>query len=329
MVERAPTQVAVVILNWNGWRDTVECLDSLLASTGVALRVIVCDNASRDESVPQLRAWADARFGKAGWSEAGKPADGAAPRHVADSPFVLLHNGGNLGFAGGNNPGIAYALNDPACAYIWLLNNDTTVEPDALAQAIARMEHDPRIGLCGSTLVYYHERDKVQAFGGASYTPAKGSSVHVGAFQPLAAIPATAEAVEASLSYVIGAAMLARRAFVEKVGLLTEDYFLYFEEIDWCTRGRAHFTLGYAPRSVVYHKEGASIGTSASGGSPLSVYYLFKNRLRFTARFHARHIPTVILFSLIDVAKFVYRQRWPQAYAAVRGMLQFPRTQPK
>jgi GT2 family glycosyltransferase len=315
----------VVILNWNGWRDTLECLDSLLASTGVEVRVVVCDNASSDDSVAQLRAWADRRFGAQGWTEAA----GAAAPSAADHAFVLLHNGGNLGFAGGNNPGIAYAMRDAGCEYIWLLNNDTVVEPDALAQAIARMRQDERIGLCGSTLVYYHQREQVQAFGGARYSPARGSSVHVGAFQPRSAIPASPAAVEASLSYVIGAAMLARRSFVEKVGLMTDDYFLYFEEIDWCTRGRDQFALGYAPASVVYHKEGASIGTSASGGSALSIYYLFKNRLRFTARFHARHLPTVILFSLIDIAKFVYRQRWPQAFSALRGMVQLPRARPK
>jgi GT2 family glycosyltransferase len=325
MALTALPQAAVVILNWNGWRDTIECLDSLLASTGVDLRVIVCDNASADESVPQLRAWADQRFGQQNWTEEGAVPGPAAARTVASSVFTLLHNGGNLGFAGGNNPGISFAMTRTQCEYIWLLNNDTVVEPDALMQAIQRMEQDRRIGICGSTLVYYHERDKVQAFGGANYSPAKGSSVHIGAFQPRAAVPSTSAPVEQSLSYVIGAAMLARRAFVEKVGLMTEDYFLYFEEIDWCTRGLGEFALGYAPASVVYHKEGASIGTSASGGSPLSIYYLFKNRLRFTLRFHARHILTVILFSLIDVAKFVYRQRWPQAIAAMRGMLQLPR----
>ncbi|MFS2137462.1 glycosyltransferase family 2 protein [Duganella sp. Dugasp56] len=322
-----PAKAFVVILNWNGWRDTLECLESLLASTGVELRVVVCDNASSDGSAAQLRAWADRRFGAFGWTEVDRLLPQARP--TTDHAFVLLHNGGNLGFAGGNNPGIAYAMGDAACEYIWLLNNDTVVEPDALAQAIARMRQDRRIGLCGSTLVYYHQRDQVQAFGGARYSPARGSSVHVGAFEPRSAVPAASAAVEASLSYVIGAAMLVRRAFVEQVGLMTEDYFLYFEEIDWCTRGRAHFALGYAPASVVYHKEGASIGTAATGGSALSVYYLFKNRLRFTARFHARHLLTVVLFSLIDVAKFVYRRRWPQVSSALRGMLQLPRARPK
>ncbi|WP_353404248.1 glycosyltransferase family 2 protein [Duganella hordei] len=317
----------VIILNWNGWRDTLECVESLLGSTGVDLRVVVCDNASNDDSVTQLCLWADTRFGPLAWTEIDRLSDQVRPS--TDHTFVLLHNGGNLGFAGGNNPGIAYAMGDPACEYIWLLNNDTAVEPDALAQAITRMQQDAGIGLCGSTLVYYHQRDQVQAFGGARYSPAKGSSVHVGAFEPLSAIPVTPSVVEASLSYVIGAAMLVRRAFVEKVGLMTEDYFLYFEEIDWCTRGRDQFSLGYAPASVVYHKEGASIGTSASGGSTLSIYYLFKNRLRFTARFHARHLFTVIVYSLIDIAKFVYRHRWPQAYSALRGMLQLPRAQPK
>ncbi|MYM36490.1 glycosyltransferase [Duganella sp. FT94W] len=321
MAATALPPVAVVILNWNGWRDTLECLDSLMESAGVALHVIVCDNASSDESVIRLRAWADTRFGAQGWTEAGQVPDGAAPRLLPGSVFSLLHNGANLGFAGGNNPGIVHALSDPACRYVWLLNNDTVVTPDSLAQAVTRMEQDARIGLCGSTLIYYHERHMIQAYGGAAFSPWKGSSRHVGAFAPSGQIPQTPEVIEQQLSYVVGAAMLVRREFIEQVGLMTEDYFLYFEEVDWATRGRGRFTIAYAPGSLVYHKEGASIGTSASGGSPLSVFYLYRNRLAFTKRRHPVYLPSVLAFCVIDIARLVVRRRWPQAKAAINGLL--------
>jgi GT2 family glycosyltransferase len=125
---------------------------------------------------------------------------------------------------------------------------------------------------------------------------------------------------------VVGAAMLASRTFLERVGLMREDYFLYCEEIDWARCGAAAgFKLGYAPSSLVFHKEGASIGTAANGGSPLSLYFLFRNRLRFAWRFHGFFLPTVFVFCLIDIAKFCVRRRWPQAVAALRGLLQLPR----
>jgi GT2 family glycosyltransferase len=142
----------------------------------------------------------------------------------------------------------------------------------------------------------------------------------LGAFQSPLDIPLQSTEIEQNMSYVIGAAMLVRREFIEQIGLMNEDYFLYFEEIDWATRGASQYKLGYAPKSVVYHKEGASIGTSASGGSALSVYYLYRNRLLFTWRFHRCFILTVFIVSLIDIAKLLYRQHWHQSLAALRGI---------
>lgn len=314
------SQVVVVLLNWNGWRDTVECLDSLFAEGAAPCRVVVCDNASRDDSVARIRAWAEARFGAAFAHLRRADIDEGA--RLGDEGFALVENGANLGFAGGNNPGIRLALTDPACTHVWVLNNDTVVAPDALGHALARMQADPRIGLCGSTLIYHGEPDRVQAYGGASYSRWTGRSRHLGAFAPSTPLPVDAAAVEARMSYVVGAAMLASRSFIEQVGLMREDYFLYCEEIDWATRAQGRFRLGYAPASVVWHKEGASIGTSASGGSPLSMYFLYRNRLRFSWRFHRLFVISVFYFSLLDVGRLIVRRRWPQARAALRGLLQ-------
>lgn len=327
----ARSGASVILLNWNGWRDTLPCLDSLRAAVPAPARVIVCDNASRDDSCERIAGWGQAQLGPTGFVRLSR-AEAATPEGQARARsawLVLLENGANLGFAGGNNPGIRLALSDPACSHVWVLNNDTVVHPGALGQALARMQADPSIGLCGSTLVYHGEPDKVQAYGGASYSRWTGRSRHLGAFASSATLPVDPQDVEARMAYVVGAAMLASRAFVEQVGLMREDYFLYCEEIDWASRGRDRFRLGYAPASVVWHKEGASIGTTAQGGSPTSVYYLFRNRLRFTWRFHRACLPTVIWFTLLDVARLVRRGRWPQVAAALRGMLQRPRALPQ
>lgn len=313
-------KVYVVILNWNGHADTIECLESLTQSTGVEYVAVVCDNASTDHSMEKISAWAGSHFAPDQWQRLDRTA--AEQAQPGSAHLILIDTGGNWGFAGGNNVGVRLALRDPACEFVWLLNNDTVVAPDAIAQSVARMQQDPRIGLCGSTLIYYHERDKVQAHGGAIYSPLRGSSRHAGAFSHPDAVPALPQAVEAELSYVIGAAMMIRRSFMERVGLMNEDYFLYFEEVDWATRGRAEFTLGYAPGSLVYHKEGASIGTSASGGSPLSLFYLYRNRIRFTKRFYLRYLLSVLGFCGWDITKFVLRRRWPQARAAFKGVMQ-------
>lgn len=320
------TECTVVVLNWNGWRDTLGCLDSLLASNPRPRRVIVCDNASRDDSCERIAQWGRDRLGAEGFARlsAAEAARAEACSAALGARVVLLENGANLGFAGGNNPGIRLALRDPACSHVWVLNNDTVVRPDALGQALARMRADPRIGLCGSTLIYHDEPHLVQAYGGASYSRWTGRSRHLGAFAAVEALPADGIEVEGSMAYVVGAAMLASRTFIETVGLMREDYFLYCEELDWATRGRERFRLGYAPASIVLHKEGASIGTTAQGGSPLSVYYLFRNRLRYTWRYYPVCLLSVIGFTLIDVARLARRRRWPQVAAALRGLLQWP-----
>lgn len=314
----------VVILNWNGKSDTLACLESLLASEGVEFRTVVCDNGSSDGSLEALSRWGQQRLGAA--FRPLRAAEVAASFPAPHERFFLIDNAANLGFAGGNNVGLRWALRDPACRHVWLLNNDTLVAPDALAQALARLDACRGIGICGSTLVYAHDRQTVQAWGGSAYSPWSGRTRHLGAHSALAQLPLDPAPVEAAMACVVGAAMLVRREWLETVGLLDESYFLYFEEIDWATRAQGRFGLGWAPRSLVFHKEGASIGTAPGGGSPLSAYYLFRNRLRFAWRFHRSRLPVVLASTLLDVAKLALRARWPQARAALRGTLQLSRT---
>jgi len=313
--------VYVVLLNWNGWKDTLACIASLRSDLSPGLRLVVCDNGSADDSTSRLTAQLQRWFGSS-FRSIDRAAVDELTATPHDAEVWLVKNHANLGFAAGNNVGIRFALLDPACQYVWLLNNDTEVAPDALAQALAHMQAQPQLGLCGSTLVYHHDRQTIQAWAGAVYSRWTGRTRHLGAFTQLAGVPLDGAAVEQQLSCVVGAAMLVSRPFLEQVGLMREDYFLYYEEIDWATRAKGRFKLGYAPRSVVFHKEGASIGTTASGGSPLSMFYLFRNRIRFTWRFHRPYLPVVLAVALLDVAKMVWRRRWPQAAAALRGVLQ-------
>ena len=320
---------AAVVLNWNGWRDTLACVHSLLQARPAPGRIIVCDNGSSDGSLSRLHAGQRDAVGAALLHTTTRSAvlAGSDEAAAVAGGVWLVDNAANLGYAAGNNVGLRLALRDPGCSHVWILNNDTVVAADALAQLLHRMAARADIGLCGSTLVYHHDRQLVQACGGSAYSRWSGRTRHLGAHSLLADVPATAKPVEAEMACVVGAAMLARREWIEATGLLAEDYFLYFEEIDWATRaarsGR-RLGLGWAPRSIVFHKEGASVGTAASGGSALSLFYLFRNRLRFAFRFHRPFVPTVLLCTLWDIAKLAARARWPQAGAALRGTLQLP-----
>ena len=311
-----------VVLNWNGWRDTLNCVHSLLRAEPAPGRIVVCDNGSTDDSLPQLDAALRAAVGD-GLQRTDRA--GVARTDPTTGGVWLVANGANLGFAGGNNVGLRLALRDPACSAVWILNNDTEVAPDALAQALARLAAGPEIGLCGSTLVYAHDRRTVQAWGGSAHSRWTGRTRHLGALRRLDEPPADPAAVEAQMACVVGAAMLVRRAWLETVGLMTEDYFLYYEEIDSAARAGGRFRLGWAPGSIVFHQEGASIGTAAQGGSPLSLYYLYRNRQRFAWRCHRAFMPTVLLSTAWDIAKLAARARWPQVQAALRGTLQLGR----
>lgn len=318
----------VVLLNWNGYRDTIECLESLLPVLSNSDGVIVCDNASSDGSAELISDWVAANFPAWGPMVLDRAAAESAVLPVPRRVHVI-RNGANLGFAGGNNVGLRLALRDPECRYVWLLNNDTTVDSRSLPAALERMADDPNLGICGSTLVYFHDRDVVQALGGAVYSRLTGRSRHLGAFLPVSRVPEIPDEVEREMSYVVGAAMLVSRPFLEQIGLMQEDYFLYCEELDWAIRSTGRFRLGYAPQSLVWHKEGASIGTSANGGSPVSVFYLFRNRVRVCARYFWWYLPVVLSFCVLDVTKLLLRRRWPQARAAMLGVCQMAYSSPR
>jgi GT2 family glycosyltransferase len=334
-------RVYVVQVNWNGWRDTIECLESVLRCTYPNYEVVVCDNGSTDQSLARIKAWAAGQISadtthnnptrRLSFPPIPKPLDyveldcefralGERERSTA-AKLILIDNHENLGFAKGSNVGIRYALSKEDCAYIWLLNTDTVVAPDALGHLVARIQCEPRAGLCGSTLLYYSNPKCVQALCGATFNKWLASSRHIGAFQRVERVIDPAK-VEAALDYVVGASMLVSRSFVEEIGLMSEDYFLYFEEIDWATRARAKYKLVYAHESIVYHKEGASIGSSSNprDRSLLAEYYGLRNRIVYTRKYFRRALPTVYLGVIIALIRRAIRGQWDKAGMAWKVM---------
>lgn len=322
--------VYVLILNWNGWRDTVECIESVLRSSYSSYRVIVCDNGSEDGSLERIKAWAEGQADQSvpehdslralsfppvpkpvrcvcydrSEAESGGKADETAR-------IILINTGGNLGFAGGNNVGLRYALARDDFDYIWLLNNDTVVTPDALQRMLDRIREKPSAGMCGSKLLFYHNPKRVQTLGGASYNKWTGMVRHIGVFQP-ADRDGDFRRIERKMAYVTGASMLVTKPFLRDIGLMSEDYFLYYEELDWATRAGGRYSLAYAPKSVVYHKEGNSIGSSSKPEekSLTADYYGLRNRLTITKKFFPLALPTVYLSLLGAIFNRCRRRQW-------------------
>lgn len=276
--------VYVILLNWNGAQDTVDCLKSLAGLQGEPPKIIVCDNASSDDSWSKLEVY-------------------VATETRLD--IKLVQTGANLGFAGGNNVGLRMALSDPAMDFVWLLNNDTVVDSGALSSLERYMKQHPEVGLCGSTLLYADDPGRIQAVGGR-YNPWLGASEHMLGHQVYS--EALCRSVNPDeMDYVVGASMFVRRSFLEQVGMMSEDYFLYYEEIDWATRMRRslpEMRLGYAPDSLVYHKEGASTQTNNRVKKTyqfFSDYFFITSRLKFSRKYYPMH-SLVLQASMLMVA---------------------------
>ena len=330
-------RVAIVLVNWKGWRDSIECLSSIVGSGALqGADVWLVDNASGDGSVAHIEAWCGKPAPGEGWrafdgvhhAATGVPiacrvwhANGQPAPLLPGVQVNLVHSGANLGFAGGNNAGITAAGLD-RYSHVWLLNNDTVMAQDALAQLLARADADAQVGIVGSTLLHYGEPDVVQALGGGWFDRDAMRMSHIGEFRRAAEVPADADAlreVEAQMAYVVGASMLVKSAFIRDVGPMCEDYFLYFEELDWAFRGQPRWTLGYAPASRIFHKVGAS---SSQTVGEFSLNLLYRNQVRFASRFLPERLPALKRSLAWELVRHLLKGRWMPARLVARTLAQ-------
>lgn len=256
--------VAIVIVNWNGKNDTIACLASIkaLIKHQLVLTTIVVDNGSTNDSVQAIKAthpWA----------------------HV-----IALKE--NLGFTGGNNIGIKEALSQKA-DLIWLLNNDTIVDPNALT--LAKVFGDKTIGVAGSKIYFqkgheYHkerytkdQQGKVLWYAGGLIDWANMYASHNGVDE----VDHGQYDKEMDTPFITGCSFMISRDVIERVGVLDEKYYLYLEDLDYCMRiQRAGYRLLYVPASVVWH---VNAGSSGGAGNTLHEYYMTRNRLLVGMRY--------------------------------------------
>lgn len=308
--------VAAVVLNWNGWRDTIECLASLFQSDLCPKHVVVCDNGSVDDSVEQILAWAAA--------QSIECAHFAAPAQAFDArncsaKLVLIETGENRGFAAGNNVGIRYALERCRVEYVWMLNNDAVAEPSALTRMLETAKSDAAIAMVGCKLVSYEAPHTIQALGGGYILPVichdtqlcRGKTTTGLGDSPI------------QMDHLIGASLLVRALAVRDVGLMDESYFLYREETDWCIRMRqAGWKLYCAPQATVWHKQSRSVGFK----SPLHDYYAVRNILRLVRKFYPMSLPSALAYyACRSVLPKIFRMEFVRLQAVWRALFDFVR----
>lgn len=316
-------RVYIIILNWNGWEDSIECLESVMRQDYPNYQIVLCDNASTDQSLLHISEWAEGKqILRDGIPEAmkrfsspsiAKPvayteydritAEKAGTR--AQTDLVLVQTGANLGFAGGNNVGLRYAKNQADCDYVWLLNNDTVIETDTLSQMVRHSSELFKAGkpnTCGSLICFYDDPTIVQALGGSQFDQRTGiASKTLGRFRKRYDV-IDHQAAELALDYITGCSWLLPGDYLTDVGLMEEEYFLYYEEIDWVMRAGDRYQLTYAADALVYHKEGSSIGSKSltRGPSRLAEFYMARSRLKYMQRFNPRRTLMVYLTMLLQ-----------------------------
>lgn len=324
--------VAIILVNWRGAYDTVECLRSLLLlEFSGNLHIVITDNCSGDASVEFICDFMRNAFPASQYRTApipeqlGRDIGAILTTGIADRVRVtLLCSNTNGGFAYGNNVAIAFADLCHPIDYYWILNNDTTVDSSALGALVGRMESDHSIGILGNTILYFHNRNLVQAFGGVKYSYITGRGKYIGGGTRYPPDDKELNAIASQEpTYVSGASMFVRSAYRHEVGLMSEAYFLYNEELDWSWRGRRRYRFAIEPRAVVFHKEGASIGTTTQSavGSPFSEFFQARNKLMFAKTYTPVWVPTVFVVLALKCLRLFVRGYTDNADAVFRALI--------
>lgn len=289
--------LSFITINYNGMEDTCQLIESLFdVVKSVSWEIIVVDNASANAEVEQLKA------------------------KYAETPQVkIIASKTNLGFAGGNNIGIKKARGRA----LMLINNDTYVVDDGFSKIYQRLMADENVGAVCPKLRFDEEPKLIQY---AGFTPMSAITLRnsgIGSCEPDNGQYDT----PSKTAFVHGAAVMFNWQTLQKAGMMTEDYFLYYEEMDWSEQiRRAGLEIWYDPSQTVYHKESHTIGQQ----STTRTFYLTRNRLLFARR--NRRIPLrwlcyiyIYIIGIVrDVPRHIIQRRMDLALATLRGLIVFP-----
>jgi GT2 family glycosyltransferase len=242
----SPPKIAIIILNWNGKEDTIECLESLKQITYPNYEILIVDNHSTDGSVECFRE----RY-----------------------PDVeILENEKNLGYAEGNNVGIRKVM-ERGVDYVLLLNDDTVVDKEFLGELVKAAQSDLKVGFAGPKVYYYDYKGRKDVIhsAGAKIDIRRGYAPPIGANE----LDIGQYDILNKADYLEGACMLIKRNVIRDIGLLNTKYFMYWEETDWCVRAREKgYNVIYVPKARIWHKISASSNLKY-------IYYINRNMLWF------------------------------------------------
>lgn len=292
-------KVAIILVNYNGSKDTLECIESLEKINYKNTQILVIDNYSAITDYEYLKDEIEKKY--------------------KDVYFIRLES--NLGFAGGNNVGIKYAIEELKSDYVLLLNNDTLVDEDFLNLLVDKAEDSKNIGITTSKIFYYPEKNKIW-YAGGKINWIKFTSIHFGEKQ----YDDNKYDKDLEVDFISGCVMLIKKSVIEEVGYLPEEYFMYYEDFDYCIKVREKgFKLFYVSKSKVYHKISASTGGEESA---FSLEYGTRNRKLLLKKYKNKigliryfiSISYYYITRIIKLIKFYFNSERDKCTAIIKGM---------
>ncbi len=286
----------IVLLNWNGEEDTVECLESLKSVDYPDYDIYLVDNHSDNKSINSILNYLE---NDSFYSHNLVEKDDLTNFvKEDDSNLVFILNDSNAGFAGGNNVALNYIRDNISTAYVMLLNNDTVITPDLVGGLVDKFNESEGIGFVGASHYYYHERDKIQTVGGGNIDLVHGECMAV-----------TVPGSQDEFDFLTGSCILTSCSILREVGVMYEGYFMYWEDVDWSTQVRNHgYKLKISDIGCIYHKEGASIK------SLHRIYYHTRNRIWYMKRnttglMYYKFMIYIVLYVLKESVTNIHKNR--------------------
>ncbi len=321
----------IVIVNFNGYLDTVECLESALKSNYNNFQILIVDNSAGDSQVRKMVDWAvgkniaiDTNFPDLVYPLENKPLDfqildeNELFLNPVDHKITFINAKENNGFAAANNIALKYLLSQNDYEYVWLLNNDTVVRKNALQLLVEFSDKsEKKLGLIGSALINYWNPKFLQGVGG-KYYKWTGRGKEVGRNKMVEQYKNHQEKIH----YVIGASMFIKKDFIIDTGLMDENLFLYYEELDWALRGKKKgWSIGYCLKSKVYHKLGASTKNKSSSPSFVSDFYSVRNRILINKKYYPISLLTLYPSFILFVFNRIKLGMWRRVIMLIKIML--------
>jgi hypothetical protein len=302
--------VTIIILNWNGWKDTIECLESLYQIDYPNYDVIVLDNDSYDESLKKIGEYCNGKIEVNseffGYDHNNKPIEilefskeesetikvnaNEFSNLTSNKKLILIKNDRNYGFSEGNNIGIKFSLNNLDSDYILLLNNDTIVDKEFLIELIEANNNVEKVGIEGPSIYDYDKKNNLQS-AGANIKWNKGTIE----FQNV-----DKNCNPSQVDYIEGCSLFVKKEVFKDIGYLNSNYFCYWEETDFCVRAsKANYNILCVPQAKIWHKGSKSV--EKIGG--FYSYYMTRNMFWFM-KTHANRTQYIIFLFYFFTFRF-------------------------